>query len=227
MTGESSSSPRATVRLERVSFSYPSRPLRLFEKLDLSLHDGWCGVVGANGSGKSTLLSLIAGLIEPDSGQIHAPPALLCKQELGDVTQIREDALTRWDQRAMMLRELLQLEDAHLWRWEQLSSGEQKRWQIGHALMMHPAVLLLDEPTNHLDIDAKNLLIEALQTFEGTGVLISHDRHLLDAVTSRDIPVVADVVMVLVALVLLISFLSDVVTVSLDPRLRVVKEASK
>ena len=50
---------------------------------------------------------------------------------------------------------------------------------------------------------------------------------LLDAVTSRDIPVVADVVMVLVALVLLISFLSDVVTVSLDPRLRVVKEASK
>ena len=65
-------------------------------------------------------------------------------------------------------------------RWPTLSHGERKRAQIAVALWQQPDVLLLDEPTNHIDITAHELLIEALTSFRGIGLLVSHDRDLLD-----------------------------------------------
>jgi ATPase subunit of ABC transporter with duplicated ATPase domains len=70
-----------------------------------------------------------------------------------------------------------------LTRWPTLSPGERKRWQIGAALYQAPDVLLLDEPTNHLDQEAKYLLIDALQSFDGLGIIVSHDRDILEALT--------------------------------------------
>ena len=74
-------------------------------------------------------------------------------------------------------------------RWSTLSPGERKRWQIGAALAREPDVLLLDEPTNHLDAEAREWLVSALRRFRGVGVLVSHDRELLEALTTSTLRV--------------------------------------
>jgi ATPase subunit of ABC transporter with duplicated ATPase domains len=84
---------------------------------------------------------------------------------------------------AARIRGRLALDPAAIARWTSLSLGERKRWQIGAALVETPNVLLLDEPTNHLDTRARELLVAALARFRGIGVVVSHDRALLDALT--------------------------------------------
>ena len=79
----------------------------------------------------------------------------------------------------------LGLEPGDLARWPSLSPGERKRWQIGAALAASPDILLLDEPTNHLDADARARLLAALRRFTGIGLVVSHDRALLDSLTAR------------------------------------------
>src|SRR5262249_49413130 len=69
--------------------------------------------------------------------------------------------------------------------WPSLSPGERRRWQIAAALAREPRVLLLDEPTNHLDAEGRDHVIAALERFRGTGILVSHDRALLETLTSR------------------------------------------
>ena len=81
---------------------------------------------------------------------------------------------------AAELRGRLGLVPRDVERWASLSPGERKRWQIGAALARAPDVLLLDEPTNHLDVDGRALLVGALRRFRGVGVVVSHDRALLD-----------------------------------------------
>jgi ATPase subunit of ABC transporter with duplicated ATPase domains len=76
------------------------------------------------------------------------------------------------------------LDTEGLTRWPSLSPGERKRWQIAAALAREPDVLLLDEPTNHLDVDALKRLLGALRRFSGLGVIVSHDRAVLDALTT-------------------------------------------
>jgi ATPase subunit of ABC transporter with duplicated ATPase domains len=87
----------------------------------------------------------------------------------------------------------LGLRSGELQRWATLSPGERKRWQVGAALHAEAEVLLLDEPTNHLDLEATALLVEALRRFRGVGVLVSHDRALLDALTTRTVRLAAGV----------------------------------
>ncbi|HEU4615058.1 MAG TPA: ATP-binding cassette domain-containing protein, partial [Kofleriaceae bacterium] len=74
-------------------------------------------------------------------------------------------------------------------RWDTLSPGERRRWQIGAALSAEPDVLLLDEPTNHVDASCRALLVSALRRFDGVGLVISHDRALLDELTTATIRV--------------------------------------
>ena len=80
----------------------------------------------------------------------------------------------------------LSLRADELARWPTLSPGERKRWQVGAALAARPDVLILDEPTNHLDAEARAVLVAVLERFSGIGVLVSHDRELLDALDARD-----------------------------------------
>jgi len=160
----------------------------LFERLSAVFDAGWTGLVGANGAGKTTLLRLIAGELTPTGGSVRAAPAgnvVWCRQQSRDgLEALRRFALDgtkaarRWQGR-------LGLEPAQLDRFEQLSSGERKRWQLALALANEPDVLLLDEPTNHLDREARELVIAALRGFRGTGLLVSHDRALLDALSVR------------------------------------------
>ncbi|HEU4570636.1 MAG TPA: ATP-binding cassette domain-containing protein, partial [Gemmatimonadales bacterium] len=167
-----------SVRLERLAFAFAAHQ-PVVTGATAHLGPGWTGLVGPNGAGKSTLLRLLAGELIPDGGRVVRDPAdavtAYCPQTV-DAPPAAE-VPGRW-------RALLGLDPAMLARWDTLSPGERRRWQVGAALGADPDLLLLDEPTDHLDADARDLLVGALRRFRGIGVLVSHDRALLDALTT-------------------------------------------
>ncbi len=174
------------IHLSEVSFAHRDS-IPLLERVELCFTAGWTGVVGANGSGKTTLLRLIARELEPESGRvIHEPRALalrICPQRVERPgPEVAALAATQ-NGVARRFRAELALEPADLARWRTLSPGERKRWQIGAALATEPDVLILDEPTNHLDAEARAILVAVLRRFAGIGIVVSHDRELLDELT--------------------------------------------
>jgi macrolide transport system ATP-binding/permease protein len=86
---------------------------------------------------------------------------------------------------AGQLRSMLSISTVWIDRWNTLSHGERKRFQIGISLWLNPDILALDEPTNHIDSYGRNLLLEALLTYKGVGIIVSHDRMLLDSLCSH------------------------------------------
>ncbi len=178
----------SAIHLSHVSFSYSSAvPVIVDATFDLG--PGWTGLVGANGVGKSTLLSLVAGDHPPDTGSVIVEPVglapVLCSQRVDDLTDDISAFAEAWDRDAIRLRAALNLDRSDLGRWRTLSPGERKRWQIGTSLAKDPDILLLDEPTNHLDTEGRDLLVSALRTHRGCGVVVSHDRSLLNDLTTR------------------------------------------
>lgn len=182
----------SAIHLSHVSFSYSSA-VPIIEDATFDLGPGWTGLVGANGAGKSTLLHLITGDHPPDGGAVSVePPGLppvLCEQRIDELTKAIEGLAWDWERDAVRMRASLSLDPEQLDRWDTLSPGERKRWQIGAALVRQPDVLLLDEPTNHLDAEARDLLVAALTAYRGCGVVVSHDRGLLNELTTRTIRV--------------------------------------
>ena len=153
------------------------------------------GVVGANGAGKSTLLRLLTGELVPTAGHLDVQAAIrprLVPQDVGDLTDEVRAFAWQWDGVAERLRSRLDLDpddlDPDLGRgWEGLSPGQRRRWQIAAALAEGPDVLLLDEPTNHLDAAARDLLVGILAGFRGLGLVVSHDRGVLERLTHRTV----------------------------------------
>ncbi|HEV2403895.1 MAG TPA: ABC-F family ATP-binding cassette domain-containing protein [Ktedonobacterales bacterium] len=153
------------------------------------------GIVGANGTGKSVLGKLLAGLLEPTEGTRWQGPSV----EVGyfaqgnetlpsDVTPVELVRLARpqYEEQAVALL------GKFLFTYEQarqpvraLSGGERSRLQLVLLMMGHANCLVLDEPTNHLDIDSVEVLEGALERFEGTVIVISHDRYFLDRIADR------------------------------------------
>jgi ATPase subunit of ABC transporter with duplicated ATPase domains len=180
------------VQLIDLTFSYADA-VPIIEDASIQLAPGWSGIVGQNGAGKSTLLHLIAGDLEPTSGHVRLdPPGLsieYCVQTVESLTPAIERFAAATDGVARRIHGELALDPAALARWPTLSPGERKRWQVGAALAAEPGVLMLDEPTDHLDVEARALLLEGLARFRGIGLVVSHDRTLLDALTSYTIRV--------------------------------------
>ncbi|NMO21020.1 ABC-F family ATP-binding cassette domain-containing protein, partial [Pyxidicoccus fallax] len=118
-----------------------------------------------------------------------SPTLRLCHQEVEALTPDITEFAESWDSLARRLHGQLGLDVTALERWPTLSPGERKRWQVGAALAAEPHVLLLDEPTNHLDAEARAWLIAALKRFRGIGIVVSHDRSLLEALTTSTLRV--------------------------------------
>ncbi len=174
------------LRLDRVSFSYAAMPNPLFEGLDLHFAPGWTGIVGANGAGKSTLLRLAVGELEPTGGRVQRlTKAAYTPQRTDDPPAAGMRFLEALDPLAGDLRRRLLIGSDWMSRWATLSHGERKRLQIAVALWREPDLLALDEPTNHIDMAARDLLLSALRGFRGIGLLVSHDRELLDALCTQ------------------------------------------
>ncbi len=148
------------------------------------LEPGFYGLVGANGAGKTTLLRVLAGELRPHEGSVRVRPTgaciVHCPQTVDDPTPDVLDLGAAHDRVASELKGRLALDGDELERWPTLSPGERKRWQIAAALAREPDVLLLDEPTNHLDVEARDRLLSALGRFRGIGVIVSHDRSVLE-----------------------------------------------
>ena len=166
--------------------SRPNRPL--FDDISLTVSDGdRIGVVGLNGCGKSTLLRILSGDYAPDSGVVRygrgSRIGMLAQQPVLPRGSVRDAVSEDWRGEAMLDRlGMSGLIDSQT---NELSGGQQKRVALAKLLVSEWDALILDEPTNHLDLDAIAYLEEWLANYRGGLVLVTHDRHVLDRVTTK------------------------------------------
>jgi ATPase subunit of ABC transporter with duplicated ATPase domains len=163
-----------------VSFSYPSSIKPVLRNISVHFPSGWTGVSGDNGAGKTTLLLLAAGIENPSPGSIRGEGGLYCPQRTDYPPESWEDFFYSGDPEADRLMNRLRISAGFMDRWDTLSHGERKRVQLGIVLWKNPPILAVDEPTNHLDRNGRNLIAENLEEYRGIGLLVSHDRALLD-----------------------------------------------
>lgn len=175
----------SAIQITDLSFTYEGSPVEVISGLTITLSPGWTGVIGANGVGKSTLIALLAGDLSPSTGRIVVPPPVIrVEQRTDDAPPGLDELVWSPESDAGRQRSLLGIGDDWPWRWESLSHGERKRAQVATSLWKTPATILLDEPGNHLDRQSRDLVTEALRGFDGVGLVISHDRRMLDALCS-------------------------------------------
>ena len=166
--------------------SRPNRPL--FDDVSLTLSDGdRVGVVGINGCGKSTLLRFLGREATPEAGEVRwgrgARVGFLTQQPILPDGSVRDAVGAGWEGEAMLDRlGMAALVDS---RTDELSGGQAKRVALARLLCGEYEALILDEPTNHLDLDAIKFLEEWLAAYRGGLVLVTHDRHVLDRVTTK------------------------------------------
>ena len=174
------------ILFQDVRFEYDAMMQPLFDGLTAHFPTGWTGIVGVNGAGKTTLLRLATGDLTPQEGTVLGTDgAIYCSQRTDDAPAGLNDLVCAMDGDAFEIRGRLGLQDEWPARWKTLSHGERKRAQIAVALWRRPRVLAVDEPTNHLDVEAQMMVSDALRTFQGVGLLVSHDRDLLDLLCSQ------------------------------------------
>jgi ATPase subunit of ABC transporter with duplicated ATPase domains len=171
---------------DSVEFSYPASLYPVLKNINFELASGWTGVTGENGAGKTTLLLLASGLLPPSAGKVRgAEDRLYCPQRTDAIPEFWEDLFFAADNDAGRLMDSLGIGADWPYRWETLSHGERKRFQLAAALWRNPAMLAVDEPTNHLDAEATALTLNALKSYRGIGLLVSHDRTLLDSLCGK------------------------------------------
>ncbi len=190
--------PASTKVVELTEISKAYGDIKVFEDFSLRIDKGdRIAVVGVNGAGKSTLARLLAGVDPIDSGKrdigVNTVVAYFAQQQaeelnprLSVLEEVQEacagnpDAHPRAALGAMLFSGEAQHKSVSV-----LSGGERNRVALA-KMLMHPAnFIILDEPTNHLDLKSKEVLQDAIKLFEGTMILVSHDRFFLDPVVNK------------------------------------------
>ena len=185
------------IALEKAEVGYqPGHPI--LKRLNLRIDaDDRIALLGANGNGKSTFAKLLSGRLKAESGTMTVAPglkvAIFAQHQLDDlrpdenayehVRRLMPDA-PEAKVRAKVAQFGLATEKMNTAA-KDLSGGEKARLLMGLAAFDGPNLFILDEPTNHLDIDSREALVHALNEFPGAVIVISHDRHLLEATVDR------------------------------------------
>ena len=177
---------------EKISKTYGEKVL--FDKVVLGVNKGdKIGVIGVNGTGKSTFLKIIAGIEEPDAGEIvsgrgvtvsylaQAPQFNPGDTIVGYVIKGKNNA-SEAEAKTILTKLGITDFDAAI---NTLSGGQRKRIALARTLVSSAEVLILDEPTNHLDSDMVIWLEEYIKKFKGELIMVTHDRYFLDNVTNR------------------------------------------
>ncbi len=173
------------INCKGVNYSWEGLPMLRDFTYDFQRCDK-VGIVGRNGVGKSTFLDLLTGAIAPDSGLIDRGETLRIGYYRQEGMEFRpgETVLDIVPDTRLLARFLFP-HDMLSTRVERLSGGERRRLYLLTILLQEPNLLILDEPTNDLDIVTLNILEEYLREFQGSLLVVSHDRHFLDRVTDH------------------------------------------
>lgn len=185
------------LNVEKMSKSFTDKIL--FDGVTLGISDGdKIGVIGINGTGKSTLLKIIAGLEEPDEGNVVKGKNIRVEYlaqipVFQDDLTILENVITgkkaeedyrNLEGEATAMLQKLGIEDDN-GRIDTLSGGQKKRVALVRTLLTPAKILVLDEPTNHLDNEMAEWLEDYLNKYQGAFIMVTHDRYFLDKVTNK------------------------------------------
>jgi ATP-binding cassette subfamily F protein 3 len=196
-----SRSGRQVVSIENLSLFYGDKILFLDANLEIERGDK-IAFLGPNGCGKSTLLRLINGLEKPSEGKVtlgaHNVISSYFEQNQAEALDLEKtvmdsihDEVPQWKNEEVrtLLGRFLFPGDSVFKKVESLSGGEKARLALAKMLLVPANLLMLDEPTNHLDIPAKEMLEDALQEYDGTVLMVSHDRYFISRVANKIVEV--------------------------------------
>ena len=183
------------LNIEHVSKIFGEK--RIFDDVSYGIHEGdKIGIIGINGTGKTTLLKIIAGIEEPDEGEIirqnglritYLPQNPEFPQDANVLTYVMDGKLEpEWntESEAKTVLNKLGITD-HYAKIDTLSGGQKKRVALARTLINPADVLILDEPTNHIDNEMAQWLEDYLNKFKGVIIMVTHDRYFLDRVTNK------------------------------------------
>ncbi|HEY9860333.1 MAG TPA: ABC-F family ATP-binding cassette domain-containing protein [Candidatus Obscuribacterales bacterium] len=190
-------SGREVVMIENLVHTYDEKILFLGAELLIERGDR-VAFLGPNGAGKSTVLRLIMGMEQATEGSVklgdHNVIPSYFEQNQAEALDLNKtvmetihDEVPDWKNEEVrtLLGRFLFSGDTVYKRVEALSGGEKARLALAKMLLQPANLLILDEPTNHLDIPAKEMLEEALQNYDGTAIIVSHDRYFISQVANK------------------------------------------
>ncbi len=193
-------SGRTVIEVKHASKAYG--PVKVFEKIDLHIERGdRIALVGPNGAGKSTLMRMLSGEESPDAGQRIVGHQVVMEYFAQDEAVRLDPTLTVYETLETgspndMVPAIRNLLGGFLFTGDDiykkaavLSGGERTRLAVARMLLRPSNTLLLDEPTNHLDLDSKDVLLDALEDYGGTLIIVSHDRYFVEKLATKIIEI--------------------------------------
>jgi ATP-binding cassette subfamily F protein 3 len=189
-------SGRSVVEVSGLAKNYG--PKQVLEDVSFTIERGdRIALVGVNGAGKSTLIRMLSGMEPPSAGTLRLGHNVTAEYFAQDQYKVLDGSARMLDDISntaprVSTTELRSLLGCFLFSGDDvfkplgvLSGGERNRYALARILVSPANFLLLDEPTNHLDLRAKDVLLEAIAAFNGTVVMVSHDRYFIDRLATR------------------------------------------